>query len=418
MGKLAPVPGEAARRSARIGAPGGPRCATENPCGKAQPQDDVDPRINQTFHICVYVWTMTQDRTMAGFRFQSLQAGRGLAALAVVLYHAADTITLPKYIGPDPTGLLAYFLPGHAGVHYFFVLSGFVIYHVHGHDRGAPAFSNFIWKRTTRLVPALWVWLAVVTTLLYLQPGAAAEAFGLRSVLQAFSLIPVEQEVVLKVEWTLRHEMLFYVLYALYVLYRPLGAIVLSTWFAGSLISHLADASFPYDFVFSPFHLLFLSGIGIAHVLSRRRIPAPHMMVAAGFVALAVAWLRDPGYRVDGLNGQLIGFGAGATLMIAGLTELDRQHRLPYSVLLGHLGDASYSLYLTNLTIISASCKVATIVNGKYGLPPLVWFCAAVATSVAFGWLFHRYVERPLLRMLQRGRGHAQRNREALVRWI
>jgi len=61
------------------------------------------------------------------FRFQSLQMGRGLAALAVVLYHAADTITLPKYIGSDTTGLLKYFLPGHAGVHYFFILSGFVI---------------------------------------------------------------------------------------------------------------------------------------------------------------------------------------------------------------------------------------------------------------------------------------------------
>lgn len=359
--------------------------------------------MNQTFAICGLRWTMTHDRAIAGFRFESLQAGRGLAALAVVLYHAADTITLPKYIGADGTGLLRYFLPGHAGVHYFFVLSGFVIYHVHAHDRGPSACSHFLRKRVTRLAPALWVWLAVVTFLLWLQPGAAGDALGVRAVLEAFLLVPVEQEVILKVEWTLRHEALFYAFYAVHVLCRPAGMIVLSIWFSGSLICGLAGATFPYDFVFSPFHLLFLSGIAVAHVLSGGRIPAPKAVATAGLVILAVAWLRDAGYRIDGLNGQLIGFGAGATLTLAGLAELDRQGRLSRSALLARLGDASYSLYVTNLTIVSASCKLATIINTRYAIPALVWFCAVVAISVAFGWLFHRYVERPLL-ILLRGR--------------
>jgi len=265
----------------------------------------------------------------------------------------------------------------------------------------------------TRLLPALWVWLAVVTVLLALQPGAAGEAFGLKSVIEAFALVPVDQEVVLKVEWTLRHEMLFYTLYSLYVLYRPVGLFVLSAWFAGSLISAVADLSFPLNFLFSPFHLLFLSGIAIAHITSRARIPAPGTLIATGFAVLAVAWLTDPGHRVDGLNSQLIGFGIGSVLMITGLIELDRQERLRDSPFLNYLGDASYSIYLTNLTIVSACCKAATIVNAKLHLPPIVWFFIVVAAATGFGCAFYSYVERPLLRLLQRPRKDTTRASEA-----
>ncbi len=299
---------------------------------------------------------------------------------------------------------MKYFLPGHAGVHYFFILSGFVIYYIHAADRGASAFSNFLHKRLTRLLPALWIWLAVVTVLLALQPGAAGDTFGLKSVIGAFLLVPVDQEVILKVEWTLRHEMLFYMLYSLYVLYRPVGLFVLSAWFAGSLISAVADLSFPLDFLFSPFHLLFLSGIAIAHITSRARIPEPGALTATGFVILAVAWLTDPGHRVDGLNSQLIGFGIGSALMITGLTELDRQERLRGSPFLNYLGDASYSIYLTNLTIVSACCKAATIINAKLHLPPIMWFFVIVAVATGFGCAFHSYVERPLLRLFRRSR--------------
>ena len=94
----------------------------------------------------------------------------------------------------------------------------------------------------------------------------------------------------------------------LYVLYRPVGLFVLSAWFAGSLVLSVTNLAFPLDFLFSPFHLLFLLGIAIAHITSRVRIPAPNALIAAGFMVLAIAWVTDPGHRVDGLNSQLIGF--------------------------------------------------------------------------------------------------------------
>jgi len=60
--------------------------------------------------------------------------------------------------------------------------------------------------------------------------------------------------------------------------------------------------------------------------------------------------------------------------MITGLIELDKQERLR-SDFLNYLGDASYSIYLTNLTIVSACCKAATLINAKLYLPTNPMVC-------------------------------------------
>ena len=63
-----------------------------------------------------------------------VQAARGIAALFVVLYHTGRMLSLEQYVGRDPWGGLFHF--GHAGVDFFFVLSGFIIYYVHHKDIG------------------------------------------------------------------------------------------------------------------------------------------------------------------------------------------------------------------------------------------------------------------------------------------
>jgi len=61
---------------------------------------------------------------------------RGVAALTVVLYHATRGLSLPQYLGYIPFGNSLGF--GHAGVDFFFVLSGFIIMHAHTADIGRP----------------------------------------------------------------------------------------------------------------------------------------------------------------------------------------------------------------------------------------------------------------------------------------
>ena len=78
----------------------------------------------------------------------SLEAGRALAALAVVAFHAevfgANLFTQTRHF---------WFDWGSHGVDFFFVLSGFIIFHAHRHD--APGFESayaYIVKRLRRSV--------------------------------------------------------------------------------------------------------------------------------------------------------------------------------------------------------------------------------------------------------------------------
>ncbi len=76
---------------------------------------------------------MSAEGTQAGYarrRWSSVQAGRGIAAVLVVLAHtSASVFDQRKYWPANPVGPLFDF--GHAGVEFFFVLSGFIILYAH-----------------------------------------------------------------------------------------------------------------------------------------------------------------------------------------------------------------------------------------------------------------------------------------------
>lgn len=94
--------------------------------------------------------------------FRSLEAIRGITAFAVVLYHLDDRLGLPFYFDN-------FFI----GVDLFFVLSGFVIFHVYGGQiRDWAGYARFLWLRFARIYPlhfatliAFAVFQAVVTAI-------------------------------------------------------------------------------------------------------------------------------------------------------------------------------------------------------------------------------------------------------------
>lgn len=67
-------------------------------------------------------------------RLSSIESARGIAAFMVVLFHTTGIMNLPKYFSVMPLGGVFGF--GHAGVDFFFVLSGFIILFIHYDDIG------------------------------------------------------------------------------------------------------------------------------------------------------------------------------------------------------------------------------------------------------------------------------------------
>ena len=102
-----------------------------------------------------------------------IEAYRGIAATAVVVYHTARHFD--KNYGIP--GLESVFQFGHAGVDLFFVISGFIILFVHFDDIGRPdRIGHYLSRRLTRLLPAYWV--AVALTIAALQLGGHSTAPG------------------------------------------------------------------------------------------------------------------------------------------------------------------------------------------------------------------------------------------------
>ncbi len=127
-------------------------------CYLARRSDSGPPTVTVTLQLKV-VYRITPERTQPNVReapgdcrvFRPLAASR---RLWLSLYHATRGLSLPQYLGYIPFGNGFGF--GHAGVDFFFVLSGFIIMHAHATDIGKPErLSRYLWRRVTRIYPYL-----------------------------------------------------------------------------------------------------------------------------------------------------------------------------------------------------------------------------------------------------------------------
>ncbi|MGH8473629.1 MAG: acyltransferase family protein, partial [Gammaproteobacteria bacterium] len=126
-------------------------------------------------------------------RLELLECGRGLAAFAVVLFHANASSRIEGWRSYDWFTVFQY------GVDFFFVLSGFIIYFAHSRDFGHPErLGSYAKKRAIRLLPTLWL-VTTATYLLQLAFGMPADLDQfLRSAFPYPSLRPTDPAVV----WT------------------------------------------------------------------------------------------------------------------------------------------------------------------------------------------------------------------------
>lgn len=331
-------------------------------------------------------------------RLTLLQAGRGVAALLVLLFHASGAIfASPEYWGVEGAGGLFRF--GHEGVAFFFVLSGFIILHAHRADLGRPErLGPYLAKRATRiylpywavLFPLIAAYLAVPTLG---KPEISAPAVMLNSPL----LVGRTNHSTLAVAWTLFHELLFYALFGLAIIDRRLGMAAMTIWLAACAGVLVFGLSAPY--AVQPINLLFGMGLAACLWLEKRRVPAPWALMTGGMAAFALLGLAlDYTRWIDPRFSSLL-FGLASTAFVLGGVEAERQGRITAPAVLKRLGDASYALYLTHFTMLSILAKLFMKIAPLRAIPVPIAFLLVVAGCIAAGLAFHRLVERPLMRL-------------------
>jgi peptidoglycan/LPS O-acetylase OafA/YrhL len=333
-----------------------------------------------------------RQRPIPGNTLTVLQAGRAVAAFAVVLNHVA--ISSADFVGAVP-GLLGEVMKrGFLGVDFFFVLSGFIIYYTSRWRAGPEASGlGFAGRRLVRIfVPYLPISLVLIAAYLAL-PGLSASGrdWGWAA---SLTLLPAADPPALGVAWTLQHELVFYLLFA--ALYFSGGLVVgCGYWVLGIVAVNVVGPELdrPMTFLFHPINLEFIFGMVAARVAVQGGI-GNRLLAALSLSALLIFIL------LGGKRDQSVVFGLAVAFALVPLVRMELAGKLRAGPGLVFFGGASYALYLIHDPLISLTSRVAARVPGLdtwVGAVALGVGCSAAAAAA-----YHVGFERPALARARR----------------
>ncbi len=319
-------------------------------------------------------------------KLYGIQYLRGFAALAVVVFHAAER-----------TG--HHFAIGAAGVDVFFVISGFIMWVIADGKPLTPA--KFMADRLKRIAPPYWI----VTTVMI--AGGLAGLFPNLVVtwehaIGSFFFIPHHAPgkdqiwPILVQGWTLNYEMFFYAIFALTLfLPRKLRLSSMTAVF-GALTAtgiYLQPEGALLATYTRPIMLEFLAGAFIGKWWLEGKFPPTVFGVVAILASLggfALIAITRAGFD------ELV-CGPLAAALVIGVLTLERNGALAQASALGYLGDSSYSIYLWHTLAISVVVKF----GAAFAVPGAIVLIAGVVSGVMLGAACYELIEKPVARMLK-----------------
>jgi peptidoglycan/LPS O-acetylase OafA/YrhL len=326
-------------------------------------------------------------RTLAGIQF-----GRAVAAILVVLYHGGRM--LPQYFGN--IGLAKYFGYGNAGVDFFFVLSGFIIFYVHGKDIGQPSrLGNYLMRRFTRIYPIYWVVTAFVIALLVAKGDWAP--LSPSHIVRSLVLFPDDSDPIVGVAWTLCHEMTFYLVFAALIASRKIGGALILAWLALVLLGIFQPhQQSNIKFLESSYHIEFALGALTAYCAKKYAVTVAPGLMVIGLLAFVVVGLQfnDLAIRVP-VAGRIM-YGSASALIIFGLAVWERSGNISFPRWASFLGAASYSIYLFHTYALGWIGRGLAIFFHPNSAPNLLYLVSVVGATAA-GCILYQAIERRLM---------------------
>mgnify|MGYP001807173179 CR=1 FL=1 len=334
-----------------------------------------------------------------------VQYVRGVAAMLVVFYHAAAQVAIDPFYGRIPHPALEY---GYVGVPVFFLVSGLIIAMVSLDSTWAPRLRprDFAEKRVVRILPFMWLAIIAYNALSFAGTGVVEwNPFWRAMVLWPSGTVKPN------IIWTLRHEAMFYIVFALSFLGCRRRLWLIAAWCLSPIVMHLLLPALPREtasdpslqaLLFADVNIMFGAGL-LVGLFTLRRCPqiAPTWRGGAAAVyagGIAVALLA---YAMNWREG----FVAYAWLTLASVPLVILAVRLaPSRSILdraaGLIGDASYAIYLVHNLVIVPAIIGGRRVIGMAGLWPT--YLAIVAMATIAGILAHLFIEKPLIAAVSR----------------
>jgi len=344
-------------------------------------------------------------RDRAGRRLYAIDGIRLLAALMVAVHHYAGTNRVDRPgnriwdrpvsdIMPTVFRFASY---GWIGVEIFFVISGFVICM----SCWGRTPRQFFTSRVIRLYPAYWFAIVFTTAVLVALPGVW-DRLRTRDVLLNFTMLQSGSGVmnVDGVYWTLWSELRFYLLFLVVVwsglTYRKV-VVFCCVWGAAAMLAPISKLPL-LELVANPEGAwYFIAGLSL-YLMHR----FGQDLLLWGI--LAMAWLmgqRELGIRIDevehvsGWRGSVAIFTVFLLAMVAIALGATDRIRWKWLVTAGAL---TYPLYLMHY-----AAGTAVINRLRDTMDARLLVVSVIAGFMLLSWLVHRFVERPVARLLKRG---------------
>lgn len=316
----------------------------------------------------------------------SLQAGRFLAAFAVVLHHSIISVT--ALVDVPPHWMQTILIHGYLGVDFFFVLSGFII-HYTMHIAPRPA-GRFALERLKRIFLPYWP-IGVALALAYTLMPTLSDSGREWGWLPTLTLLPASLPPALSVAWTLQHELVFYMIYAALFFISGTVAVGMAVWaIAISASAIFGLPSVPLlQVMLAPINIEFIAGVAAAGVFLSGRVVPFAGAVAVSSILIA-AFLLVGAQREES---WLIGFAIAVLIPWVCRTERTAAFSVPRWLVFG--GAASYAIYLIHNPLLSLTSRL-------YALIGLGWVSALIASAVVCvlaGVAYYVVWERPVMRL-------------------
>ncbi|WP_439498302.1 acyltransferase family protein [Bosea sp. (in: a-proteobacteria)] len=332
-----------------------------------------------------------------------IQYLRGLAALLVVYAHL-DTQT--SRISPDQH--LPYASIGIWGVDIFFVISGFIMYVAAIEIDAKP--GHFLLRRAIRIVPLYWSLTALIVAGAYVAPTMfVSTRLDASHILASFLFLPWSNPAyegfwpVLIPGWTLNYEMYFYAAVAIGLFApRRLRIILTSAIVIGVLVAvQTSKSTGPVSFYGNDIVIEFLFGLLAGYMFTRvRPLGTPLGLLLIGLSFCLVIWMAD----MESVP-RSIAYGIPAMMVVLGSLQLEGLARhAPFRPAL-HLGDISYSLYLTHVVTLPMATAIFVRLGAQYGFGAWPYPFVATLWALLLASLVYLAIEKPLTRTLRGATG-------------
>lgn len=345
----------------------------------------------------------------------SIQFLRFVASTLVVLFHTE--VQLYRLSGGTRQSAVPF---AAYGTDLFFVISGFImVYITFG---GRQTFSDFMMRRVRRIVPLYWIYMtAFIVLWLGWRSAFNSSILELHHVLASFFFVPYPHPVLgitqplMPVGWTLNYYMYFYLIFAACLPLRPRlrVAAVSSVLLCVVLLRYVwGSGAVALSFYGSPIVLEFVYGMLAAlALLAVPTMPRPAiltMLVVA--VAIFILGVRDGASESEN---RVIFWGVSATFLLMGCVAYERRSGWFADGLSQRLGNASYSIFLSNLFSLGAMGLLFRYMHlydiaGGEAVQFLLLFGA-----LGFGYLAHVIIERPVIAYLGARHGSRRQRRAA-----